>query len=299
MQSLRSRAIYKLLKRTGSPFDAGASLARQRSTLERQARFTIRPSRVDIQPISIGEMSAEWITPDEAENNRAVLYLHGGGYTMGSCNTHRSLATRIALASRAPVLLIDYRLAPEYPYPAALEDAKEAYRWLLTQGIESRKIVFAGDSAGGGLALAAAVAIRDENEDLPAGVVCISPWADLSMSGETVSTCEKTDPLISLETSLKHASRYTGGQDPASPLISPVFADLSGLPALLVQAGEHEILRSDSQRLSENARQVGVSVSLEIWEGMWHVWHMFAGLMPEAQRAIDRIGRFIQERLQT
>jgi acetyl esterase/lipase len=299
MQSIRSRAIYKLLKLTGSPFNAGASLGHQRAAMERQARFSIKPSRVDLHPTSIGVMYSEWISPDEAESNQAILYLHGGGYTMGSCNTHRWLTARIALASQAPALLINYRLAPENPFPAALEDAKAAYRWLLAQRIEASRIVIAGDSAGGGLALAAAFALRDEQEGLPAGIVCISPWADLSMSGESVSTCSKSDPLISLETSLLHAGRYVGGQNPKSALISPVFADLSGLPALLIQVGEHEILLSDSQRLSENARQAGVDVTLEIWEGMWHVWHAFAGLAPESQSAIERIGNFIRERMET
>lgn len=216
---------------------------------------------------------------------------------MGSCNTHRSLASRIALASQSPALLLNYRLAPENPFPAALEDAKSAYRWLLEQRIEARRIVIAGDSSGGGLAVAAAIALRDEKKQLPAGIVCISPWADLTLSGETISTRSKADPLISQETSLLHASRYTGQQDPASPLISPVFADLSELPPLLIQVGEHEILRSDSVRLSENARQAGVEADLEIWEGMWHVWHAFAGLIPESQRAIERIGRFIHDRM--
>jgi acetyl esterase/lipase len=265
--------------------------------MERQGKFSFMPSKVDVQPVSIGGMYAEWVKPDKVENDRAILYLHGGGYTMGSCNTHRSLASRIALASQAPVLLVNYRLAPENPFSAALEDAKAAYRWLLDQKIDSRRIVIAGDSAGGGLAVSAATALRDEKEQLPTGIVCISPWADLTLSGETIITCSKSDPLISQETSLYHASCYVGQQDPASPLISPVFADLSNLPPLLIQVGEYEILRSDSVHLSANAHKVGVEATLEIWEGMWHDWHMFAGLMPESQRAIERIGIFIFNRM--
>ncbi|MEJ2708634.1 MAG: alpha/beta hydrolase [Anaerolineales bacterium] len=297
MQSLRSRAIYNFYKRFGSPFDVNTPLAQQRAKMEKQGKFSIMPSKVKVQPVSIGEMYAEWIRPFEAKDDRAILYLHGGGYTMGSCNTHRALVARIALAGQAPALLINYRLAPEYPFPAALEDAIAAYRWLLDQRIEARRIVIAGDSSGGGLAIAAAVALREEKEQLPMGIVCISPWADLTLSGETISTCSKTDPLISRETSELHASRYVGQQDPTSPLISPVFADLSEFPPMLIQVGEHEILRSDSSRLSENARQAGVDVTLEVWEGMWHVWHAFAGLVPESQRAIERIGTFICEQM--
>lgn len=297
MQSLRSRAIYNFYKRFGSPFDVNTPLAQQRANLERQGKFAIMPSKVEVQPVSIAEMYAEWISPFEAKDDRAILYLHGGGYTMGSCNTHRALASRIALAGRTPTLLINYRLAPEFPFPAALEDAIAAYHWLLDRGIAANRLVFAGDSSGGGLAIAAAVALRDQKDRLPAGIVCISPWADLTLSGETISTCSITDPLISRETSELHASRYVGQQDPKSPLISPVFADLSEFPPMLIQVGEHEILRSDSSRLAENARQAGVDVTLEVWDGMWHVWHAFAGLVPESQRAIERIGSFIYERM--
>jgi monoterpene epsilon-lactone hydrolase len=297
MQSLRSRAIYQFYKRFGSPFDINTPLAQQRANLERQGKLAIMPSKVEIQPLSIGEMVAEWLRPFGTRDDRAILYLHGGGYTMGSCNTHRALVARIALAGQAPALLINYRLAPECPFPAALEDAIATYQWLLDQGVAANRLVFAGDSSGGGLAVAAAVALRDQRDQLPAGIVCISPWADLTLSGETISTCSKTDPLISRETSEYHASRYVGQQDPKSPLISPVFADLSEFPPMLIQVGEHEILRSDSSRLAENARQVRVDVTLEVWDSMWHVWHAFAGLVPESQRAIERIGAFIHERM--
>jgi monoterpene epsilon-lactone hydrolase len=299
MQSIRSRVIYRLYKLFGSPFDASAPLTQQRASVERQSKFALMPSKVRIQPISIGDMYAEWIRPRKVRNDRAILYLHGGGYTMGSCNTHRALAAWISVTSQAPVLLIEYRLAPENPFPAALEDAIKAYRYLLDQRIEPRRIFIAGDSAGGSLAIAVSVFLRNEKEQLPVGIVCISPWADLTLSGETMSNCSKTDPLLSRETSILHAGRYVGGHDSKSPLISPVFADLSKLPSLMIQVGEHEILRSDSERLAENARQAGVEVTLEVWDGMWHVWHILAGYIPESQRAIERIGSFIKERMNT
>jgi len=281
----------------GSPFDASIPLVQQREKVVRQARFIPMPPRVEIQPISIGELYAEWVGSPGFSTDEAILYLHGGGYTMCSCDTHRALASRIAIASQSAVLLIDYRLAPENPFPAALEDAQSAFQWLLDQGIDPGRIVVAGDSAGGGLALATVVSFRDDRRELPAGIVCISPWADLTCSGETYVSCAETDPLISLESSRMHASRYCGEHDPQLPLISPVYADLSGFPPLLIMVGEHELLRSDSESLAENALQAGARVNLEVWDGMWHVWLMYAGMVPEAQQAIARIGSFIRERL--
>jgi monoterpene epsilon-lactone hydrolase len=295
MQSINSRVIYNMYKLIGSPFAASAPLSQQRAAIERQSKILIMPSKVDVQTFSIGDIYAEWIRSHLSSNDCAILYLHGGGYTMGSCNTHRTLAARISLASQAPALLIEYRLAPEHPFPAALDDAVMAYHYLVDQGIEPGRIILAGDSAGGGLAVALALFLRDAQEQLPGGIVCLSPWVDLTMSGETVATCSKTDPLISLETSLLHAGRYVGQHDPASPLISPVFADLHQLPPLFIQVGEHEILRSDSQRLAQNAHQAGVDATLEVWQGMWHLWHLSAGYMPESQRAIDKIGTFIKQ----
>ena len=297
MPSIRSRMMYRMYKLFGSPFDASTSITKQRSSIELQSKLCIMPIKVSVQPTSIGNMYAEWIKPAHTSMDRAILYLHGGGYTMGSCNTHRALAARLSAASESPVLLIEYRLAPENPFPAALEDAINAYHDLLNQKIGSKKIILAGDSAGGGLAVAATIFLRDQKEKLPGGIVCISPWADLTLSGETIKSCSKTDPLISLETSILHASRYIGQNDPRLPLISPVFADFSNLPPLLIQVGEHEILRSDSERLAENAHNASVDVTLEIWDGMWHLWHALAGYIPESQRAINRIGAFIRARL--
>jgi monoterpene epsilon-lactone hydrolase len=297
MQSIRSRILYKLFFLLGSPFDASTPIAKQREYIERQGKLARLPSKVTVQPIAIEEMYAEWIRHDQARSGRAILYLHGGGYTMGSCNTHRALAARISIASRAPVFLIEYRLAPENPFPAALEDVNKAYHYLLEQKLEPGKTILAGDSAGGGLAAALTLRLRDEKKPLPAGIVCISPWADLTLSGETMTSCSKTDPLISRESSIQHAGYYVGGYDPGSPLISPIFGDLSQFPPMMLQVGEHETLRSDSERLAEKAREASVDVTLEIWEGMWHVWHAYAGLIPEAQRAIDRVGDFVSKRL--
>jgi epsilon-lactone hydrolase len=296
MPSTRSRLVYDFLQTSGPP-SASASLEDQRRDLERQARLARMPSRVEVQDTAVGSMHAEWLRPRDANPDRALLYLHGGGYTTGSCNTHRALAARIAKAANVAALLIDYRLAPEHPFPAALLDAKNAYWSLVRQGIQADKIVVAGDSAGGGLAVALAVGLRDQAQALPGAVVCISPWLDLTLTGETLTSGARTDPLVSWETSVLHARRYVGQHLPGEPLISPLFAELLGLPPMLLQVGEHEVLRSDSERFAQSARQAGVQVTLEVWPGMWHVWHGWAGVVPESTRAIERIGAFIQERM--
>jgi monoterpene epsilon-lactone hydrolase len=186
MPSLRSRIFYWLLKYQKSPFEANNTLQRQRALLENQAKRVPMPPNVDVQQITVGSLSAEWLLPFGASHDRAVLYLHGGGYTMGSCNTHRALGARISIASKTPLLLIEYRLAPECPFPAALEDSRNAFRWLIGEGIPSRRIAIAGDSAGGSLAVAATVALRDANDPLPVAVVCLSPWTDLTVSGDSI-----------------------------------------------------------------------------------------------------------------
>ena len=298
MPSIRSRIFYKMCKLFRSPFDVSNPLEQQRASMERLSKSYIMPPEVDIQPIFIGNMYTEWIRLPNVRHDRAILYLHGGGYTMGSCNTHRSLAAWISTASQTPTLLIDYRLAPENPFPAALDDTINAFHYLLDQGIEPQKIIIGGDSAGGGLAVAGTLFLRDKKEKLPGGIICISPWADLTMSGETMITCSKTDPFISQETSILHAGRYVGEHDPKSPLISPIFADLSGFPPMIIQVGEYEVLRSDAVRLSKNASRTAVDVTLEIWDGMWHVWQMLVGRMPESKDAIDKIGAFVRKCLE-
>ncbi len=297
MPSIRSRLLYRLLKLRRSLFDEHPSVQRQRATLEQQVKRVPMPRNVAVQPIAIGDLPAEWLRPVGVKDDRVVLYLHGGGYTMGSCNTHRALSARLAIASQVPVLMIDYRLAPEHPFPAALEDALAAYRRLIEPGRPARPIAFAGDSAGGGLAIAATIALRDEGARLPAAIVCMSPWADLAVTGESMVTRVKFDPLISHESSLLHAGLYVAQHDPSSPLISPIYADLHGLPPLLIQVGDYEVLLSDSVRLAERARQAGVDTTLEIWDGMWHVWQAYADYVPEAQQAIERVGAFISQHL--
>jgi acetyl esterase/lipase len=232
-----------------------------------------------------------------AETGRILLYLHGGGYVIGSSNTHRDLAGRLSRAAAARVLLIDYRLAPEHPYPAAVEDATVAYRWLLRHGATPASMVIAGDSAGGGLTVAALVALRDAGEALPAAGVCISPWIDLEGIGASMTTRASVDPIVQRQGLVWFANLYLGGASPQTPLAAPLYADLHGLPPLFIHVGTAETLLDDATRLAECARAAGVEVTLEVWEEMIHVWHLFAAMLPEGQQAIERIGEYIRQRI--
>jgi acetyl esterase/lipase len=222
-----------------------------------------------------------------------LLYFHGGGYVMGSINTHRAMVARLARAARARALLIDYRLAPENPFPAAVEDATATYRWLLAQGRQPRKIALAGDSAGGGLTLATLLALRDARTPLPACAVPISPWTDLEGTGTSVKTKASRDPMVRETDLRRYAALYAGNADPRNPLISPLHGDYRGLPPLLIQVGEAEIILDDSTRVAELAKQAGVQVDLEVWDEMVHVWHVFAKLLPEGQQAIEKVGSYV------
>ncbi len=237
----------------------------------------------------------EWVIPAGMGSERVILYLHGGAYNAGSTRSHRALAANIAYAAHARALTIDYRLAPEHPYPAALVDAFSAYKWLLESGIRPEQITVTGDSAGGGLTIALLVALRERRVPMPAAAVVLSPWTDLSASGESWQENTKVDYLIN-RPKLKEAARlYLKNASPQTPLASPVYANLAGLPPLLIQVGSEEVLLSDSLRLAENARLSGVDVTLEVWEGMQHVWQFAASFVPEARQAIDKVGKFIRE----
>jgi len=297
MPGIRGRIFYWFLKSNSSRTDQSATLQQRRAFLEAGARYLPLPPRVEVKPSIIGNTEAEWLRPIGAPDERAVLHLHGGAYTMGSCNTHRALAARIALASHTAVLLPEFRLAPENPFPTSLDDSMAVYCWLIDRGISPQKIIITGDSSGGGLAIALSVLLRDKGVPLPAALVCLSPWADLELTGESLTTRAKVDPICSLEESRFHAIRYVGKENARAPLISPIYADLHGLPPLLIQVGDKEILLSDSLRLAERAREAGVDTELVVWDGMWHVWHLFAWYVPEGQRAIDKIGTFIRKQL--
>jgi len=273
------------------------TLPEMRAAMEAMGPLFPVAGDVRCTPVEAGGVRAEWIVPPGVSDDRVVLYLHGGGYVMGSINTHRQLASRVARSSGSRALLIDYRLAPEHPHPAALEDAAASYRWVLEQGIEPERVAVAGDSAGGGLTVAALVALRDRGTPLPSAAVCISPWVDLEGLGQSMKTKADVDPMVRREDILRMARAYLPAGDLRDPRAAPLYANLAGLPPLLIQAGTAETLLDDAVRLAERARNASVDVTFEPWEDMIHVWHFFAAQLPEGREAIERIGEFLRSRL--
>ena len=250
---------------------------------------------VPVESVDAGGVPAEWIG---AGDGPVVVYVHGGGYCIGSLDSHRPMLTHLASAIDGRVLAVDYRLAPENPFPAALDDACAAYRWVLAAGTDPARVVVAGDSAGGGLTLATLVALRDAGDALPAAGVCLSPWADLTQSGATLSEKADADPMVHAQDLDRWAAAYAGSDnDPGSPALSPLFADLSGLPPLLIEVGTAEVLLDDARRVAERARAADVDVTLFEGDDLIHVWHFFAGAVPEADEGIARLARFIGERV--
>jgi epsilon-lactone hydrolase len=289
---MASEQLGKVIERIKSaPQNPNAPMAQRRAGMERISERV--PADVICEKVKAGGVDAEWIAAPGANADRVILYLHGGGYVIGSINTHRAMVSRIARASNARALAIDYRLAPEHPFPAAVEDATAAYRWLLAQGYKPGKIVIAGDSAGGGLTIVLLLAIRDAGLPMPAGAVPISPWTDLEGTGESVRTRAAKDVMVTIENLTGSAKQYYGTHDPKDPLVSPVHGNFRGLPPMLIQVGDAEILLDDATRVAKSAKAAGVEVELEVWDDMPHVWHVFAKLLPEGQQAIDKIGKFV------
>ena len=270
--------------------------AERRAQYERAEKVFPTPPEVKVERVSAPAAPAEWLRPPGAVAGRVVLYLHGGGYVIGSPRSHRHLAAAIASAAAASALLLDYRLAPEHPYPAAVDDATAAYRWLLDQGIAPQHLVIAGDSAGGGLTVATLLALREARVPLPAGGVCISPWVDLTCSGESYRTKAGVDPIVGQAGVAEMAQAYLGTASPRMPLASPLFADLRGLPPLLIHVGSDEVLLDDAVQLAARAKAAGVETTIEVWERMIHVWHWFLPMLDEAHAAVETIGRFTRDR---
>jgi monoterpene epsilon-lactone hydrolase len=248
---------------------------------------------VKVEHAEVGGIPGDWLSVPGADSSRVVLYIHGGAFVLCSIRGYRALGARIAKATKARTFMVDYRLAPESPFPAAIQDAADAYRGILKQGIAPSSIVIAGDSAGGNLTVASLLSLRDAGVPLPAAGVCISPWVDLECVGETMKSKANVDPLCEHDSMLLEAALYLNGHTARDPLASPIHADLRGLPPLLIQVGTEETLLDDSTRLAQAAEKAGVPVTLEIFEGMPHVWHAFAHYLPEAQQAIDKIGEFV------
>ena len=311
------RAAVTLRRRVSGPlrpswdptFEALAELFHQgslritRLPLDKQRRWTSSvilglPSsplyqETRFEKLSAGGVPAEWFRRHDAQGP-TILYLHGGGYGLGSIDTHRDLIARICRASRGSTLALEYRLAPEHRFPAQVEDALAGYLWLLQQGEDPRRIVVAGDSAGGGLTIALLVKLRDSGYPLPAAAVCLSPWVDLEGLGATVDENARYD-YISRRALLQYRKRFVDDEQVRNPLAAPLYADLRRLPPMLVQAGSAEVLLDDARRIAARAREAGVDVTLRVWEDMIHVWQLFAFMVPQGSAAIDEIGSFVRE----
>jgi monoterpene epsilon-lactone hydrolase len=283
----------------------------QRKAAARQAPLTLEERRAAFAPgdrphpvphdvrvtdVTAGGVPAHWLDAPEADTGQVLLFLHGGGYELGSLRSDGELAARLGRASGMRVLFPEYRLAPEHPFPAAVEDALAAWRWLRAdQGLDARSIAVAGDSAGGGLAVSLLVAVRDAGEALPAAAALMSPTVDLTSSGASMTERADQDPVSTPAMLRQFASGYLAGADPRTPLASPLFASLAGLPPLLVLAGTADLLLSDSERLAAAAADSGVDVTLRIAEGLPHVYPIMRGT-PEAAEATEQIGKFLRER---
>ncbi|GAB6091433.1 alpha/beta hydrolase [Spirochaeta dissipatitropha] len=291
MGSFQGRLTKKILQRAGMWSEG--TIEEQRARQELSTRLLRVPKAVRNEHCEISGIHAEWFIPVTVTPARGtMLYLHGGAYTMGSVAIHRELISRIVLASGYRVLAIDYRLAPEHPFPAALEDACSAWDFLLESGIDLSTSCIAGDSAGGGLAAACLLSLRDKGTPLPASAVFMSPWFDLGMTGESVQTRSEFDPMLDAEKLREYAGMYTAGRSVDDPLVSPLFADLHGLPDMLLQVGTDEILLDDSVRFAERAEAAGNTVKIEVYEHQIHVFQIFLYL-PEARTAVDSIGKFL------
>ncbi len=257
--------------------------------------FATPPADTQVAAVDVDGVPAEWVCAPGVDQDRVLLYLHGGGYVIGSIHTHKGLIAALSRAANCRALALDYRLAPEHRYPAAVEDATRAYRWLLAQGYAPGRIAIAGDSAGGGLTLATLVALRDAGDPLPGAAAPISPWTDLEGTGESMRTKVDKDPMVEPGGLMGMARIYLGDADPRQPTASPLHADLSGLPPLLIQVGDLETLLDDATRVAASAKAKGVEVTLEVWPDMVHVWHLFAPMVPEGREAIARIGEFLKQ----
>lgn len=290
--SRRARLARRGIRHTG--LGAVKPLEEQRADMDRLDRLP-RPRHVDYVDTTVGGVPAIVATPTADPPDRHILYVHGGGYALGSPKSHIAMAARLARRAAATVSVIDYRLAPEHTYPAAVDDCVAAYR-AIAADVDPALITIAGDSAGGGATLATLCALRDAGDPLPGCAYLMSPWTDLTASGESVTTKADVDPMIDPDGIVNMARQYAGDTPLDHPGVSPLFADLTGLPPLLIQTGVDEVLLSDSTRLAERAREAGVDVVLDLVDGMWHVYQALSPLVPEATEALVRAAVFIRSR---
>ncbi len=287
-------ALVSLLR--SRPRPAGLNIPEMRARYLKLAEMLGGAPDARCQAVDAGGVPAEWVAAPGVDETRAILMLHGGGYAIGSIATHRRLAFDVSAAASARVLLIDYRLAPEHPFPAAVDDAVIAWRWLLAQGLSASRASLVGDSAGGGLVLAALVALRDQGLALPGCAVAISPWVDLEMMGASLANRAQVDAMVTEEGLHAYAQMYLGGADPRSPLASPLHAELAGLPPVLIQVGSAEVLLDDALRIAECLHAAGNGGRLSVWPNMPHVFPFFAPTLSEGRDGCAEIGGFIRAR---
>ena len=291
MSEQQKLELDALLRR--APIDLGANVATLRAGFEDVMRAIPVADDVHRTPITLGGVDALEVTVDGSDSANVILYFHGGVYVIGSADASVPLVADLARRTGARVITVDYRLAPEHPYPAAVEDAQAAYRGLLSKGVNPGRIAIAGESAGGGLAVAALLGLRDAGTPMPASAFLMSPYADLTLSGDTIVDKQAVDPLLTADALRQRVPDYVAGWDPSDPYISPALGELSGLPPMLIQVGSHEVLLSDAIRLARRAASDDVAVTLEVVPGVPHVFQAYAAVVDEADAALDRATGFI------
>jgi acetyl esterase/lipase len=295
LSSKRARFIRWITSRFVQRIDVhNQDVAKMRKKLDSFSRL-LRPARgVRIKPTKAAGLYAEWLKPENAPDDKVLLYLHGGAYVLGSCASHRPMVSHIARAAGINALLPEYRLAPEHRFPSAIEDAVAIYRELLASGKRPENIVIAGDSAGGGLTVALLLSLRHTGDPLPAAAILLSPFLDVTASGESAQTRADQDPWFHAKDMRAVVRYYCGDEEVRNPLVSPVFANVAGLPPVYIQVGDDEILLSDSTRFADKMQAAGIKVDIDIWPEMWHVFQLFVGKMPEAHQAINKIGDYLR-----
>ncbi|WP_426060137.1 alpha/beta hydrolase [Hymenobacter sp. B1770] len=298
MPSFQHLLLKQLLTAAASPLARRKpSVAAMRAAMEAGALFQFMPWHVHLESLKVdNRLEAEWLRPRGAHPTRVLLYLHGGGYVLGSLNTHRSMVGSLAQRCGLNALTINYRKAPDHPFPAALDDAKRAYRWLLRQGHRPHDIVVAGDSAGGGLALALLLALRDAGDMMPAAAVGLSPWTDLNLPMTALRRVAREEGLLLEALQMRTWGPLYARKTPlVHPLLSPAQADLHGLPPLLIQVSSAEVLYEDVLKFVDKARAAGSKVTLQPFEGLVHWWHLFWRVVPEARQALDKVAGFVEQ----
>lgn len=296
MKQLLAWTIRTTLRPALSP---KTPLKLQRLCSDAASAIVLGPRGYKTKMQTIAQVPTVHIQPKTTQSGRGILYLHGGGYVVGSSKSHTKLAAQIGHTAQAQVWLPEYRLAPEHPSPAALEDVIGVYKALLAQGQDPKKLMIAGDSAGGGLSLSTAIALRDAGLPLPAALVLLSPWVDLSLSGSTMKTHATQDAMLSKDWLAWCANNYCGQKSVTDPTCSPLYADLTGLPPILIHVGTEEVLLDDAKRLAEQAKKYDISTSLRVYDKVGHVFQFHAGILKESDDSIERIGQFIDKHMQS